>query len=99
MRFAPCPSHCGLLFLPSFDWPVIVGHPFSCKSKPPSRAAVAVKEVVELIERLDPNQHGVVTFADFCRGVQSTLQVKGINVEEAALREQQVSRFLPCMHS
>ncbi|GIY69963.1 rab11 family-interacting protein 4 [Caerostris darwini] len=145
MRFAPCPSHRGLLS-PSSDWPVIVGHPFSCKSKPPSGSAVTVKvrnairsecdahsiinnpwrlgekhftrpshylpppyllllcpkrlflkpeclsilqEVVELIERLDPNQHGVVTFADFCRGVQSTLQVKGINVEEAALREQQ----------
>ncbi|CAL1291315.1 unnamed protein product, partial [Larinioides sclopetarius] len=49
------------------------------------------EEVVQLIECLDPNQHGVVTFADFCRGVQSTLQIKGVNFEEAALRSQQPS--------
>ncbi|CAL1291317.1 unnamed protein product [Larinioides sclopetarius] len=50
------------------------------------------EEVVQLIECLDPNQHGVVTFADFCRGVQSTLQIKGVNFEEAALRSQQWER-------
>ncbi|GFS32825.1 rab11 family-interacting protein 4 [Trichonephila inaurata madagascariensis] len=47
------------------------------------------EEVVQLIECLDPNKHGVVTFADFCRGVQSTLQIKGTNFEEAAFRCQQ----------
>lgn len=49
------------------------------------------EEVVQLIECLDPNKHGVVTFADFCRGVQSTLQIKGTNFEEAAFRCQQPS--------
>ncbi|GFS71255.1 rab11 family-interacting protein 4 [Nephila pilipes] len=49
------------------------------------------EEVVQLIECLDPNKLGVVTFADFCRGVQSTLQIKGTNFEEAAFKCQQPS--------
>ncbi|XP_054713965.1 rab11 family-interacting protein 3-like isoform X4 [Uloborus diversus] len=47
------------------------------------------EEIVHLIEYLDPNKHGVVTFPDFCRGVASALQNKGTSLEEAALRCQQ----------
>lgn len=49
------------------------------------------EEIVQLIECLDPNQHGVVTFPDFCRGVVSALQNKGTSFEEATLRCQQPS--------
>ncbi|GFU20712.1 uncharacterized protein TNCV_3176491 [Trichonephila clavipes] len=59
------------------------------EAKAPVFSPKAIQEVVQLIECLDPNQHGVVTFADFCRGVQSTLQIKGANFEEAAFRCQQ----------
>ncbi|KAG8194725.1 hypothetical protein JTE90_026375 [Oedothorax gibbosus] len=48
------------------------------------------EEVLELIEILDPNHHGVVTFPDFCRGVQSTIQNKGTTLEEAARRCQKL---------
>jgi len=50
-----------------------------------------INEIVQLIEHLDPNQHGVVTFPDFCRGVVSALQNKGTSFEEATLRCQQPS--------
>lgn len=44
------------------------------------------EEIAQLIECLDPNRHGVVTFPDFCRGVVSALQNKGTSFEEAAAR-------------
>ncbi|XP_071040415.1 rab11 family-interacting protein 4A isoform X4 [Parasteatoda tepidariorum] len=56
------------------------------------------EEIAQLIECLDPNQHGVVTFADFCSGVVSTMQNKGTSFEETTLRYQKPNVLVSSPH-